>query len=323
MRPPLAALGATLRLDEVSRPPAPEVGPRFPIFNTENRGRAISLFSDLFLHATLPHSRPPSASYLRQAANLTLELTASATTGLPFGRYPRLLIAWLTTIAAQSSSRTVSFHGSFGSFLGMLGVAEGTRTREALRHQIQALFTTTYRVLLRSTAATRRDGYDWTVGTTFTLADEHALWWHPGNASGGFQALLSEPFHRHLLERRIPLDWNVLRRLQSPLAIDIYTALCNWSGPDRRSDLAIPWAGDPDGADLVTRFGADYASHDEFRRNFRLALRKVLTFYPTARVVANDPKVFIVRPYPPHVAYLNRRLVVVPQELGPSPGSEP
>lgn len=287
----------------------PELRHLFPILNTENHGRPLTLFSGLFLHATLPHRQPESNAFTRRSQKFTLELLASPTTGLPFGRYPRLFLAWLTTVTAQiRPSREITFSGSLAAFLGALGISDSTQQRAAFIRQLLALLNTRYGIFYSGTTTTPQGKYDANQGAAFLLANEWSLWANedPSKPSH-LRVLLTEDFHEHLLSRRIPLDWTVLQGLQSPMAMDIYAALCEWSAPDRKTDLAIPWSGDPNGMDLMTRFGAEYDSPREFRRYFRQHLATVLTYYPEARVVATDSQHFVVRPYGPHVAYLNRR----------------
>ncbi len=55
----------------------------------------------LLVQATLPHSRPTTREFERSNGALTVRMIATKEgVGLPYGTYPPLLLAWVTTEAA-------------------------------------------------------------------------------------------------------------------------------------------------------------------------------------------------------------------------------
>jgi hypothetical protein len=53
----------------------------------------------ILVQATLPHSRPKTHEFERVNGRFTLYMNAPPSVGLPYGSYPRLALAWLSTEA--------------------------------------------------------------------------------------------------------------------------------------------------------------------------------------------------------------------------------
>ena len=58
----------------------------------------------LFVLTTLPHSRPDSHRFERVNGRHSVGMSAPRRVGLPYGSYPRLLLAYLTTEAVRTKS---------------------------------------------------------------------------------------------------------------------------------------------------------------------------------------------------------------------------
>ena len=85
---------------------------------------------------------------------------------------------------------------------------------------------------------------------------------------------------------------------RSPMELDIYFWL-TYRMSYLQKDTVIPWPL------LQMQFGADYALEGQgprnFKRNFLLRLKKVLSVYDTAKVGGME-KGLLLKPSPPHVA---------------------
>ena len=91
---------------------------------------------------SLPRTNPGNRiRYIRQNGPYTLYMTAGGGCKLPFGNFPRLLLAWVSTEAVQTQSRELILGASLSKFMRKLGVyssSGGTQTR--LRNQMKRLF---------------------------------------------------------------------------------------------------------------------------------------------------------------------------------------
>ena len=91
----------------------------------------------------------------------------------------------------------------------------------------------------------------------------------------------------------MPLDLRVLKALRSPFEIDIYVWL-TWRFFSLRRRVVIPWES------LMLQFGARYRNPRHFKRRFLRYLRRVIDYYPEARL-AESPQGLILRPSPTHI----------------------
>jgi len=232
----------------------------------------------VFVQATLPHKSTDSLVHTRRNGRLTFKITADKDFGLPYGRYPRLLLAWMTREACRTKSRLLELGHSLSSFMAELGLTptggrSGTIPR--LRDQMTRLF-------LSTVSFTEYDPERGKLADDrFTVADRTRLWWSPSKERDlpfwGSYVVLSEPGFRAMTNRPVPVDMTVLRSLRSPLALDIYCWL-TYRNSYLRRPTRIPWPA------LAAQFGASYSDRRNFKRKFTLALRQVLALYPSGRV---------------------------------------
>ena len=91
---------------------------------------------------SLPRTNPGDRiQHKRVNGPYTLYMTAGGGCKLPFGNFPRLLLAWVSTEAVQTQSRELVLGRSLSEFMRSLDVyttSGGTHTR--LRNQMKRLF---------------------------------------------------------------------------------------------------------------------------------------------------------------------------------------
>ncbi len=185
----------------------------------------------ILVQATLPHSRPNTYEFEPVNGRFTLYMSAPPSVGLPYGSYPRLALAWLSTEAVRTRSREIELGPTFSTFMYKLGLTpitgkRGTTSR--LRGQLHRLFSTTIRCSYQESGDWhgREAGRDCLspvscTGAGYTIAHKHQLWWSPrdpqqefgdwlGNGRGRTclypnscsQGLAASP--RHLLLAHLP-----------------------------------------------------------------------------------------------------------------------
>ena len=76
----------------------------------------------LLVQATLPHSKPSGLVHRRTNGGLTIEMVGHPEYGLPYGTYPRLLLAWLTAEAVRTKSPVLYLGDTLASFLAQLAL---------------------------------------------------------------------------------------------------------------------------------------------------------------------------------------------------------
>ncbi len=261
----------------------------------------LAFMARMLVQATLPHSDPGKvAEFSRVNGSYRLSIQPGVGVGVPYGSYPRLVLAWLTTEAVQKKSRRLVLGDSLSSFMGELGLMPtggrwGTITR--LREQMKRLFS--------ARIAAIYDDQDAFQMRSMEVATDVDLWWspkHPDQATI-FESVvvLGERFYRAILERPVPIDMRVLKALKrSPLGLDLYTWLTY-----RVSYLDAPTAISWD--DLHEQFGADYNDTKNFARKCKRELTKIALVWPELKYKTPRGRL-VLSPTPPHVAKLGPKL---------------
>ena len=232
---------------------------------------------------SLPRSNPGNRKeYKRVNGPFTLYMVAGGGNKLPFGNFPRLLLAWVSTEAVRTQSRELVLGRSLSEFMRALGVYSssggrgGVQTR--LRNQMNRLFGCTVSLIYEDENGRA------TVNSL--IADRIELWWTPNrpDQAGLWESKieLSEKFFQEIVRHPVPLDINTLTALKrSTLGLDLYLWLVYRTFP-LRVPLLLSWqAGVP-----WIQFGAhpDKASNKrtvlDFRRKVLRELKKIKTAWP-------------------------------------------
>lgn len=255
---------------------------------------ALAYVARILVQATMPHKKPETSEFERKNGSFVLSMYNRSAIGLPYGRYPRLLMSWVTTEAVRTKNRRLHLGHTLSAFMAELGLIPtggrwGTITR--LRDQMKRLFSTT----VSYTHDAPHEGAWRDMG--FRVAQDINLWWNPHQpdqvALWGSTVELSEPFFNAVVSRPVPVDVRVLKRLRSPLGIDLYTWL-TYRMSYLREPREISWKL------LELQFGSEYARTRDFKRKLLGQLELVLKHYPKARV-EEGKRGLILRPSPTHI----------------------
>lgn len=261
---------------------------------------ALGYMARVMVQATMPHKNTPGTEFKRTNGSFTLTILSPSEVGLPFGTYPRLLLAWLTSEAVRTRSPELVLGPTLSGFMDQLGlIPAGGRwgTIGRLRDQMRRLFS--------STVACTIDVPTEDLGMGFRVALKYHLWWDPKSPEQAAlwlsRVTLSQDFFQEIVDHPVPIDMRALQALKrSPLALDIYCWLTY-----RMSYLAkqteIPWEG------LQSQFGAGYPKTQlglrHFKSKFLQQLRKILLVYPRAKVQEGNYGL-ILKPSKPHIPLL-------------------
>jgi hypothetical protein len=263
----------------------------------EEAGREIGYAARLLVQATLPHSKPAAGvnEFERSNGFITLKITADSACGLPYGTYPRLILAWLTTEAVRTKSPDIELGDSLSEFMGKLdlsprGGARGNITR--LREHMRRLFSSTV------SATCQREG-EW-QRLAFNPVEKVSMFWdsqRPEQIAIWRSAIrLNQTFFEEITRKPVPVDMHalqVLTKSRSPMALDIYQWLTHRVSYLRET-TTIPWSA------LQLQFGGDYARVRKFRESFNQHLENVLKLYPQAKV-ESTPQGLLLRPSKTHI----------------------
>lgn len=194
------------------------------------------------------------------------------TSGLPWGSYARLVLAWLATEVGRTNSRDVELGHSVSEFFYKLGLVPtgGERgTITAVKDQLNRLMNATIKVQYRQDVA---GSYCCLIALGRQRGAGSDAWWtSPANGQRSLwqpRIELSEDFFNLLRIRPVEIEFASLNALsRSPLAIDAYFWLCQ-QRCEKDRPFVTSWN------QLFSQFGGQSARH-KFVENFRRALRNV------------------------------------------------
>lgn len=251
----------------------------------------LGFMARALVQATMPHSKPDSNEFVRTNGFYELTMLAPTAVGLPYGTYPRLLMAWITTEAVRTKSSELVLGQSLSEFMKQLGMnPTGGRWGNIarLKEQMVKLFRT-------SISCEYSDGERTTLLNVQTVKSAD-LWWNPQHPeqAGLWESklILNQDFYDEVVKSPVPLDLGVLKALsKSPMAIDIYV----WASYRRsyaKRITEIPWEG------LQMQFGAGYSSDSrgraDFKRNFLKAANKVALYDPNLGLAEGENGLILV-----------------------------
>ena len=213
---------------------------------------------------SLPRTNPGNRlQYKRVNGPYTLAMTAGVNNKLPFGNFPRLILAWVSTEAVRTRSRVLILGPSLAKFMRELGIysSGGGNVHTKLRNQMRRLFNAHVQLVYK-------DEYG-EVSVSSSVADRTEFWWNerkPDEPTLWESKIeLGEKFFNEIIQHPVPLDLNTLTALKrSSLGLDLYLWLVYRTFP-LRAPQPITWK------QMYRQFGVAPAKASEKRtvQNFR------------------------------------------------------
>ena len=197
--------------------------------------------------------------------------------GLPWGPKPRLILSHLNAEALRQESPSIEIEGSLSAFVKRVRGFNHGREIRAFKDQLGRLSNTSI-----SLALTREDGGVKQVNTRVVSGFE--LW---GAANDERQKTiwpttitLSLDYYASLQKHAVPLpEYAIAALAHSAMALDVYAWLAQrLHRIDQFRPCHVSWEA------LKEQFGQGYRNITDFRKEFRNALKQVLTQYPAARI---------------------------------------
>jgi len=249
------------------------------------------------IYASLPHSAIEGAFFKRKSNTHTLTILNDPDIGLPYGKLPRVMTAFLCTEAKLRGERKIFLGRSQAEFANKLGLSRGGGQRgdiTRLKDQCKRLFTSHINLV-----GLPNDAFHW---RNVNISDKGMLLWNPHDPHdpSPWESWLdlSEPFFNECIDHAVPIEMDIIHQLRSPLAIDIYIWLTYRYNSISRP-TPVTWK------QLKWQFGANYADTEAglsaFTYNFKKQLRVVAAAYPAAKFMI-DPTRFTLLPSKTHVA---------------------
>ena len=226
---------------------------------------------------SLPRTNPGNRlQYKRVNGPYKLIMFSSGETKLPYGNFPRLLLAWVCTEAVRTQSRELILGKSLSEFMRALGVyTTDGKAHTRLRNQMKRLFHAQVEFIYKDGPAEQF--------IASRVADRGEFWWDPKRPEEPMlwnsKIRLGEEFFHEIIRHPVPLDMNTLKALKRcSLGLDLYLWL-TYRTFALHAPLRLPWL------QVYRQFGPNpnNATHDavqNFRRRILRELKKIKLAWP-------------------------------------------
>jgi len=201
-------------------------------YGTPQSEAPVSYYTPILIQCTLPHSDPKTRDWKKTNGDFTLIISSGVDNnlvpyGIPYGSFPRLVLAYIITRVIQTGERRIELSSHFSSFLEELGYTGNHKGNSKAGKRIRDQL---LRLLLASSRFEGRTGTDeqgHMAGVKIDVAPKYSLWWdfkNPEQGSlWGSYIEISEEFRQSILRTPVPLRTDILKAVKkSPLALDVY-----------------------------------------------------------------------------------------------------
>ena len=255
-----------------------------------------------FAQISLTHSKLDVSTFTRQSGNFTLDIISDPKIGLPYGTYPRLLLAWICSEATKTQKKELHLGSNQSEFMRKLDISRQGSTIAMLKEQTTRLVNSLFRVTIEAENSTARKN--------ILIADSSFEFWEIHNGGWETHLNLNKKFLEDLLAHPVPIDLNVLHAIRkSPMAMDVYTWIAYRTYGIYTSGgrpVKIPWESLQ--AQFAANFGGnldkDILTADEiikketqalrdFRRRFLHSLNNLSKFYPELNKTISSDSQFL------------------------------
>ena len=246
---------------------------------------------------SLPRTNPGNRlQYKRVNGPFTLHMIAGGSNKLPFGNFPRLILAWVCTEAVRTQSRLLVLGPSLAKFMRELGVysSGGGNVHTKLRNQMRRLFGCTVSMIYKD-----EHGEQF---VSSLIAERGEFWWNKPDQPSLWDSkiYLGEPFFQEIINRPVPIDMNTLTALKrSTLGLDLYLWL-TYRTFTLRTPLRLTWR------QVYRQFGVDPDRSSDrvtvrnFQRKVLRELKKIKLAWPELNYTT-APGVLVLHPSTPTI----------------------
>ena len=267
----------------------------------------LGFMARMMVLCSLPRTNPGNRKeYKRVNGPFTLYMQSGPGNKLPYGNFPRLLLAWLCTEVVRTGSRELVLGRSLSGFMRTLGIlssdsggATGVRTR--LRNQMRRLFGCTVSMIYEDKHGEAR--------VSSLVADRTAFWWNKRKPDEqtlwASKIYLGESFFNEIIQHPVPIDMNTLTALKRcSLGLDLYLWL-TYRTFTLRAPQRLTWR------QVYRQFGPNpnnAITHDaiqNFRSRILRELKKIKLAWPELNY-STAKGVLILSPSTPTIAPLNQ-----------------
>ena len=270
----------------------------------------VGYTSKLFVQALFPYRKTEGNNHTVETPQGTITILSQR--GVPYGKYPRLIMAYIITRAVANAgrlkegkitheeARRIPLGHSMSHFLQAIGVTG--RGTGGVHGNLSKIRDQLLRLASSAITVQSDDGVH-ARGRNTQILEDWNLWFDPRDPNQGSfmesELVLTPQFFKHIAESPIPIDLNVLRELNKPRAMDIYiwlTVKQYWLAKNNRESYTFTW--DMIAASFATKQLHSSDARKNFRKEIKKAILELTTAWPNAGITANADGVTVTRTAP-------------------------
>ena len=193
---------------------------------TREEAQTLGFMSRLLIMVNLPYRDPGKDArvWLRENGKISIIITPAynkkgENLGIPYGTYPRLILAYIITQAVKTKSPEHFLGKSFRDFIELIGIESGGHQFRNVKKQLERTLSASFSWTYENAQMRSR--------TNIQVAHQSQLWWDP--KSPDQESLwesyikLNTDFFIEITRNAVPFDLRVLSTLKnSPLGLDLY-----------------------------------------------------------------------------------------------------
>ena len=270
----------------------------------------VGYTSKLFVQALFPYRKTEGNNRTVETPQGTITILSQR--GVPYGKYPRLIMAYIITRAVANAGRLkegkitheeacrIPLGHSMSHFLQAIGITGrgtggATGNLKNIREQLLRI--------AGSFITVQSDDGVHARGRNTQILEDWNLWFDPRDPNQGSfmesELVLTPQFFKHIAEAPIPIDLNVLRELNKPRSMDIYiwlTVKQYWLAKNNREAYTFTW--DIIAANFATSEITSTTQMRDFRRRTKEAIEEISKVWPNSGIEANTDGVTVTRTAP-------------------------
>ncbi|MDK7135767.1 replication protein RepA [Corynebacterium sp. UMB4614] len=267
----------------------------------------VGYTSKLFVQALFPYRKTEGNNRTVETPQGTITILSQR--GVPYGKYPRLIMAYIITRAVANAGRLkegnitheealrIPLGHSMSHFLQAIGITGrgtggATGNLKNIREQLLRI--------AGSFITVQSDDGVHARGRNTQILEDWNLWFDSRDPNQGSfmesELVLTPQFFKHIAEAPIPIDLNVLRELNKPRAMDLYiwlTVKQYWLAKNNRDAYTFSW--DMIAANFATRELKTSNDLAHFRTEIKKSIADILQTWPQAGIEASTDGVTVTR----------------------------
>ena len=248
---------------------------------TREEADELGFMSRLLIMVNLPYRelRDDKKVWIRRNGKISIVVAAAydkdgISLGIPYGAYPRLILAYLVTQAVKTESPIIYLGKSFSQFLTLLNVKKGGKTYKQINKQVKRTLSASFSWIYETNNTQSR--------TNIQVSHQSNLWWDEKDPDQ--QSLwenyikLNGDFFNEIICNAVPLDLRILSVLKnSPLGLDLYMFI-SWRVYKIDKPVFISWES------LQQQLGGQYADVKVFARDCRTHISHIQALRPDLNI---------------------------------------